>query len=56
LADFLRHVFTTQTNEWRRKTQSMFAPVNDGYLLNEENSFPHITHIQKQPVFQLDFC
>lgn len=23
--------------------QSIFAPLNDGYLLNEENSLPHIT-------------
>lgn len=23
--------------------QSMFAPLNDGYLLNDENSLPHIT-------------
>jgi 2'-5' RNA ligase len=23
--------------------QSMFTPLNDGYLLNEENSLPHIT-------------
>lgn len=23
--------------------QSMFIPLNDGYLLNEENSLPHIT-------------